>query len=129
MATDLSTKEGFIPPANNAAPVRQVKDSEDDATQPLKSPEDVAAQKEQVKANKLARRRKKKAMIAKASEPIEVAKDIPNKGVFELPVVNGGIKCQECSFWTRNQDIWDLHFCQVDDNEHEAVHQPIHKAG
>ena len=55
VATDLSTKEGLISPANNAAPVCQVKDSED-----------AAAQKEQVKANKLARRRKKKAMNAKA---------------------------------------------------------------
>ena len=34
VATDISTKEGFISPANNAAPVRQVKDSEDVAIKP-----------------------------------------------------------------------------------------------
>ena len=39
VATYLSTKEVFIPPANNAG------DSGDGATRPLKSPEHVAAQK------------------------------------------------------------------------------------
>ena len=47
-------------PAKYFAPVRQVEDSED-----------AAAKKEQVKANKLARRRKQKAKIAKASNSIE----------------------------------------------------------
>ena len=78
---------------------------------PSKDSEDDATQKEQVKAKKSTRRRKKKAVTTKVPEPIEVAKDISSMEVFELPVVNGWMKCQECTFYSRNQDILDLHLC------------------
>ena len=45
VATDISTKEGFILPAKYAAPVRQVKDSEDVAFKPVHTAQSVQEEK------------------------------------------------------------------------------------
>ena len=69
VATKPAQKDMIL--QSHAAPVHQVKDSEDDAMQ-----------REQVKAKKSVRRRNKTAVPTKVSEPIEVAKDISTTEVI-----------------------------------------------